>query len=398
MGAKPHKPQRSIVGWLWLTAAAVAAMAGRRMTDSVDGFWRWVVWGLVALTVLKVLLLVRWESTSRWRLSGVLAAVAAAGTLGMIGIPQGWLSVPELAQLGSVFFPFVLLVVALLAVLVGIAHWNRHREMEGPSQYSRMAVVLNGVIAIVAWQVMRQPLWKDSLAGMMQLPQLYETRVALEEEVSQWTEAIRSGQAGAMSRSRPETGRVVAPRRVSVSGVGRGLAAITARYGDYNAPIDVRTRARFLQEMGCHADAAAELEPLVDSPDGDDRDIRECLRSLVLSNQIDHARELAERMIVRSPTRELHRWLACLYAGHGEVDRAISALRQLARRRPFNPVDAYILGELANLIGRPADALDAVAHLEGGGERTERTRLIAERARALLAMHPTPRTRGVLAQ
>jgi hypothetical protein len=289
----------------------------------------------------------------------------------------------------------VLFLAAILAALVGLAHWNRKRELEGPGQHSRLAVILNLVIAVVAWQVIRQPLWRDSLAGMMQLPKVYENRMALEAGFYEWTQVIQNGgsaaptDAGATAPA-PRLGRlpappvVLAPVRITMPPGGhRGLAALAAMNLDQpDAPAQTRTRARFLRETGSHGEAADLLEPLARSAVGTDEDARDCLRALVDSGQIDRARNLAASLVVRDPTRELKRWLACLDAEIGEMDKALSSLRQLARRKPFDPADAYILGELALMAGRPRDALDAVARLESAGERTERTRLLAARAQA----------------
>ena len=147
-----------------------------------------------------------------------------------------------------------------------------------------------------------------------------------------------------------------------------------------NSPELCLLRAYLLTETGRINEAAEAYEPLLIANHGSDDDIRRYLALMVELGETRDALRTTERLLVKRPNRRLHRWRACLQAAEGDYDNALTTLRRLTLTVPFDPIDAYRLGEIANDAGQPEVALNAVTALLRAGQKTARTTRIAAHA------------------
>ncbi|MFN0127635.1 MAG: tetratricopeptide repeat protein [Verrucomicrobiales bacterium] len=169
----------------WAVAAVVAAlvMVLKPAGTLTVGQWKWAV-GILGLVMLwRLWGLLRSSSCSLGRIVLWLLALALAGSLMTVGVPGHWFRVPGWSEVSAVVLPLAVGVVALGAVLVGLAGLNRRREIKGTPQRSYLPILLNLIIVAAAWHIVRQPLWKQSLEGMMRLPQVHSNRIALEQTI-----------------------------------------------------------------------------------------------------------------------------------------------------------------------------------------------------------------------
>lgn len=438
----------------WAVAAAVAAglMVMKPWGVLTAGEWRWVLGGLGVVMLWRLWGLLRSSSSSGGRVLMWLVVLGLAGSVGVVGIPTSWMRVPAWSEVTSVVLPLMLGLGACVAVVMGIAGLNRHRELRGTTQRSYVPIVLNLTILVAVWQVVRQPLWEESMRGMMALPQLGSQRQALEESLAPWVEQIQRGTSGTApeevaavslpeatalrprkSSPGPVSGRrAAAPADEEMNGTtpkdsaewiraaihnphdpilewraasalvaeGREDAAIrrlaAARDRGCQSAELIRFHAQLLKDAGRIAAAAATYEALVLSAPGTEQDLHEALNAWESAGQPDRAESLAERLRIRRPTRELLRWMATHYAKKaGGYDRALELLGQLSRRSPFDPADAIQCAEVALKAGRPEIALDALALLEQHGENSPKIRQLTARARAssFVESSPKPPTR-----
>jgi tetratricopeptide (TPR) repeat protein len=181
---------------------------------------------------------------------------------------------------------------------------------------------------------------------------------------------------------------------MALAAEGREIQALdrleAARDRGCRSPDLTRFHAGMLKKAGRLVASATVLESLVLSPQGTDQDFHECLRTWEDAGQLDRAENLAERALVRRPSRDVIRWLATRHATQERYERALLLLGQLSRRSPFDPADAYQLAEVALRAGRPQLALDAVNLLDRHGHRSPRTAQLAARARASAGIPPRP--------
>lgn len=439
---------RHQVWWAVIAVLTAMVMALKPMGTLTDPEWKWTLGGLGALMLTRVLWMLRSASTSPGRILLLLMGIALACSMAVIGVPAHWFRVPALSEVTSVVFPVVLGMAAIVAALIGLAGWNRHRDLDGAPQRSYLPIALNIVIVAAVWHVVRQPLWKESLQGMMKLPQLRSNRMALEASLEPWMEIIQHGDRPAATPEPGTSRKAVAsthalgqpgpktapatpaePAAAPPAGSNRTLAEqwiqaavhnqenpalelraavalvaadrsdqalgrlASARKRGCQSPELIRFHARLLRARGRPAGAGAVLEALVLSPEGTDQDLRECLGSWEQAGQPARAENLAERLLVRRPSRELSRWLAAHDAAEGRYERALVLLAQLSRRAPFDPADAYQLAEVALSAGRPELTLDAVSMLTQAGHGSARSAQLAERARNT-AMAGSARVQG----
>jgi tetratricopeptide (TPR) repeat protein len=404
--------------------------------------WRWGLgfFGVVALW--RIWGLLRSSSASPGRILLWLVVGGMVGSVAWMGVPGDWIRVPAWHDLRSVVMPLLVVGAGLTVVLAGLAGLNRHREMKGTPQRSYLPILLALIITASVWQVVRQPLWKESLQGMMRLPQLHSNRVALEASMAPWVDMIQNGsqtpRTGASVPIMPDpftspaepsgnfqttdslpaidpAGRT--PHAVqmpadagnadhwiltaihnpsdplpelkacmALAAEGRHIQALArldaARARDCRSPDLTRFHAGLLKKTGRLAASASVLESLVVSHDGTDLDLHQCLGAWEQAGQPDRAENLAERMLVKRPSRDVFRWLATRDADRERYERALLLLGQLSRRTPFDPTDAYQLAEVALRAGRPHLTLDAVNLLDQHGHRSARTAQLAARARA----------------
>jgi len=455
MSTSKPSSQGSQLWWALVAAAVALVMALKPMGSLTTSEWKWLLGSLGAVMAWRIFGLLRSASSSPGRIFLWLVGMALVGSVIVVGIPTSWFRVPAWSEVASVVMPLAVGVAAITAVLLGLAGWNRHRELDGAPQRSYLPIVLNLIIVATVWHVVRQPLWKESLQGMMRLPQLHSNRVALEESLAPWVDVIQNGgkpseravgasaapaartapsqestatlsqspsparkvvaSTHALNRPQPAAPPTTAPRlparnadnveqwiqaavhnkenpalelRASVALVATDRAdqalsrLAAARERGCQSPELIRFHSRLLRAKGRPATAAVVLESLVLSPDGTDQDLRESLGSWEQAGQMDRAENLAERLLVRRPSRELFRWLAARDAAEGRYERALVLLGQLSRRSPFDPEDAYRLADVALTAGRPELALDAVTLLEEAGHASPRSIRLGERARA----------------
>ena len=433
--------------WGVLGVGAALAMAVKPWGALTPEQWKWVAGVVGVVLVWRVWGLLRSSSSSPGRILMWLLTLGLVGSVVVVGIPAHWLRVPAWSDVVGVVMPLGLGVATLLALLVGLAGLNRRREMHGAPQRSYLPIVLNLVILAAVWQVVRQPLWKESLKGMMALPQLGSNRRALEESLAPWMEQIQTGKSSASTAetaavagaapaaAAPDRKTVITTHPLSPSPSGAstsfaGLAPATAEewiqaaiHNPHDPQLELRAsialvaegredlalrRLDAARERNCHspdllryyarlllsknrpAAAAGVLEALAVSPQGTDHDLHETLKAWEQAGQPERAEILAERALVKRPSRELFRWLATRDAAQGRYERALLLLGQLSRRTPFDPADAYQLAEVALRAGRPELALDAVSLLEQAGHRSARTTRLAQKARASAVVDLSP--------
>jgi tetratricopeptide (TPR) repeat protein len=425
--------------WAVLGVGAALLMALKPWGALTPYQWKWVAGGLGVAVLWRVWGLLRSSSSSPGRILMWMLGLAMVGSVVVVGIPTHWLRVPAWSDVVGVVTPMVLGLAAVLALLVGLAGLNRQREMNGAPQRSYLPILLNLVILAAVWQVVRQPLWRESMKGMMALPQLGSQRRALEESLASSMEQIKTGKsstpAGMAAGAGNPTTAALEPDRKSVftthplGPLPAGLAGILADSAPANAeqwiqaaihnPHDPQLELRAsialvaegrddlairrldaARERGCQspdllrfyarllltknrpAAAASVLEALVASPQGTDEDLHDTLKAWEQAGQAERAETLAERVLVKRPSRDLFRWLAARDAAQGRYERALVLLGQLSRRTPFDSADAFQLAEVALRAGRPELALDAVALLEQAGHRSPRTTRLAQQAKA----------------
>lgn len=448
----------------WAAIAAVIAlvMVVKPMGQLTEAEWKWMLGGLGVLMLWRVWGLLRSSSSSPGRIVLLLLAVAMAGSVAVVGIPVHWFRLPGWGEVGKVVMPLLLGMAAITAVLFGLAGLNRRRELNGAPQRSYVPILLNLIIVAAAWQVVRQPLWRESLQGMLRLPQLHSNRIAFEESVAPWVDMIQHPGAaqgrnsavptvsppptsvavsaaenpapgGGVTRDvhgpasvPPASGVTGAPApanaeqwiqaavhnkenpqlelRASIALVAEGRAdqalsrLAAARERGCQSPELIRFHARLLRGKGRPAAAATVLETLVLSPQGTDEDLRENLGAWEQAGNLERAENLAERLLVKRPSRDLFRWVATRDAAAGRFERALLLLGQLSRRSPFDADDAYRFAEVALQAGRPELALDAVSMLEQAGHRSARTHRLTEKIRASAvagsSRYPTDRPPG----
>lgn len=170
----------------WAVAAVVAAlvMVLKPSGTLAEGEWKWAVGVLGVVMLWRLWGLLRSSSCSPGRIVLWLLALALAGSVVTVGVPGQWFRVPAWSEVSAVVMPLAVGVVALGALLLGLAGLNRRREVNGTPQRSYLPILLNLIIVAAAWYVVRQPLWKQSLEGMMKLPQLHSNRLALEQTIA----------------------------------------------------------------------------------------------------------------------------------------------------------------------------------------------------------------------
>lgn len=463
MSDQPSSDSRQQAWWAAIAALVAVVMVMKPTGNLMEGHWRWVVGALGVVMVWRMAGVLGSSSSSPGRILSLLALVAMAGSVAVVGIPTHWFRVPAWSEVASVVTPLLLGAAALLAVLFGLAGLNRRRELTGAPQRAYVPILLNLIIVAAAWQVVRQPLWKESLEGMLKLPQLHSNRVAFEESITPWVDIIQHRQPAtpggtvvprAATRANSTTPSASAPSlaerdrktvisthplgipklpllapgtrsgatpanaeqwvqaavhnpenpllelKASIALVADGRAdqalsrlAAARQRGCQSAEL-IRFHAHLLQDEGRPAAAATVLESLVVSAEGTDQDLHECLSAWEQAGQSDRAENLAERLLVKRPSRDLFRWMATRDAAEGRYERALVLLGQLSRRSPFDSADAFQLAEVALRAGRPELALDAVNLLEGSGHRSIRLVRLAERAKASAIAESSRSTRG----
>jgi tetratricopeptide (TPR) repeat protein len=428
-------------GWVALVGLGALLMVFKPSRALESHEWRWVL-GIFGVVVLwRTWGLLRSSSTSPGRILIWLVIGGMVGSVAWMGVPGDWIRVPAWHDVRSVAMPLLVGAAGLMVVLAGLAGLNRHREMKGAPQRSYLPIFLALVITTSVWHVVRQPLWKESLQGMMRLPQLHSNRMALEASMAPWVDMIQNGsqtpRTGASAPIMPDfipatteppgtfetnhsltaidTAGPTSPAVQMPADAGNAdhwiLTAIhnpsdplpelkacmalaaEGRQGQALARLDaardrgcrspdlIRFHAGLLKKAGRLAASASVLESLVVSQ-GTDLDLHQCLGAWEQAGQPDRAENLAERMLVKRPSRDVFRWLATRDAARERYERALLLLGQLSRRTPFDPTDAYQLAEVALRAGRPQLALDAVTLLDQHGHRSARTTQLAARARA----------------
>jgi len=448
---QPKQDDGRQLGWAVVAVVGAGLMVMKPWGVMTEGEWRWVLGGFGGVMLGRVWGLLRSSSSSGGRVLMWLMVLGLAGSVGVVGIPTSWMRVPAWSEVTSVLMPLALGLGACVAIMMGIAGLNRRRELRGTTQRSYLPIVLNLTILVAVWHVVRQPLWEESLRGMMALPQLGSQRQALEESLAPWVEQIQRGPneakpeevaavalPEATSLKSGQSGTVNSPGRLNASlpddaggsspknsmdwiqaaihnpqdpllelraaaalvAEGREDTAIrrlaAARDRGCQSVELIRFHAQLLKDAGRIAAAAASYEALVLAAPGTEQDLHEALNAWELAGQPDRAENLAERLRIRRPSRDLLRWMATHYAKASRYERALELLGQLSRRSPFEPADALQCAEVALKAGRPEIALDALSLLEQHGENSPKVRQLAARARASSLVEsstkPAPRT------
>lgn len=421
-------------GALWLLALGGSLATVKRFADLESVETLLVMGVLVALAVAKVAVICREQTASILGIAGVLLGVVGVCAAAIIGVPEQARGLPNVADLALIGFPIVVFIGALIAGLVGLAHWRGPGEFKGVAQRSRLMVALNLILAAISWQVVRQSTSLPVIEGLTRLPQVQNQRVAVERLMREFVDGVVDpvpSQAGAKpgpaaddrppilgDREEPWVRARLAERAgdlasaaeaweqaADAAGHDPAVELIAARAlvladrapdalqrlervrtDGHDSPELSLLQAKLLVESSRGVEAAGLYEPVLTQGHGTEDDIRRYLGLLVEMGQIQRALVTTERIMVRRPNRRLDRWRAFLQAASGDHDTALSTLRRLAMSTPFDPVDAYRLGEIANDAGRPQVALAAVSRLLEAGENTPRTTLIAARAYGALGM------------
>ncbi len=217
--SEPHPT--SISGWLWLSALLAVVMVIKPFVSLGD--WEWqVLLGLAGLwIVVKVWRLLRASSVSGGRLLVLLAGLGALGWVGVAGVPAlPTMRFPALSQMGRVVLPLMLLAASGLAVLMAVAGLNRWREQRGASQRrSILLLAVNLLVAGSAWHVIRQPMWRQSLATMLHMETVQEQKHATEQLVHEWLASANTAATLEPTETRRvgETSVLDAPARLEPS-------------------------------------------------------------------------------------------------------------------------------------------------------------------------------------
>lgn len=341
----------------------------------------WVLGGLAAVMLFKIFFMLRSSCASAGRLFFLLALLGLGGVLAVTGVPRGWLRVPQFSQIAALVLPVLLCGMAGLACLIALAGLRKYREKTGNTQRSYWPVIVNLLILLAAAQVMRQPAWKASLEETLGFTQIAEKRRALEGDVAYWVDQIEqqqgaSGKAAprpisagapaalaatapapsasswwdkfagffAIESPAPAKRRPVAlkredfPQLDSVAGdfkdpeielgnvrklLNRGQKGRALRWMENcraqacQNPELIRLHAQVLREVGRIPEAAATLEPLALSYDGTLQDGRTCIALWEQVGRLDRARAVAQRVLVRNPSKEFSLLLARINAAQG---------------------------------------------------------------------------------
>ncbi|MGI8603003.1 MAG: tetratricopeptide repeat protein [Verrucomicrobiales bacterium] len=435
------KSNNRVGGWLWLAVLAGSLATLKRFADFEAWETRALMVTLSVLGLLKLLWLFRQQTTSLRGVAAVLLSVVAAGAISFIGIPSQARHLPSFMDLMLVVVPLLLFVAAVVAGLIGLAKWRGPGEFSGVSSNNRLLVALNLILAATAWQVVRHAPSQPVLKGLVSLPHLQTQRNSVERMVDEMMGDLGPYQAApslANFPSDPVNG-MVGPtglvRPVSLTTEPWERARDAERRGDREAaakawveaadaaghdPVVEATAIRALMLAQLPSQALVRVERLrgagFDSPDldllygfllansgrlveainiyepallanyGSDDEVRRYLGILVELGETARALHTTERLLIKRPNRRIHRWRACLQAAEGDYDSALATLRRLTLTTPFDPLDAYRLGEVANDAGRPQVALAAVTALIKAGESTPRTTKIAAHAYAALGL------------
>jgi tetratricopeptide (TPR) repeat protein len=423
-------------------AALAGSLAAVKRFENL-GSWETqaLIGALSLLGLLKLWYLFKQQTTSIFGVGGVIVLVVMVGAAALIGIPEQARQIPSLMDLTLLVVPLLLFAAATMAALWGLAKWRGPGEFGGMAQHQRLLIALNLILAATAWQIVRQSSSLPLLQGLVQLPELRTRRVAVEQMVQEMLAGLDTGPAlasiAAMTNASPGSvasgafptapaGYDDEPLRRARAAEQRGDFASAAvawseagvmaghdpfveamairsfilagkcpealgrlerlRGSGFDSPDLQLLHARLLSDTGRFGAAADLYEPILVANHGSDDDVRRFLGILIERGETARALRATERLLVKRPNRRLHRWRACLQAAEGDYENALATLRQLMLTTPFDPVDAYKLGEIAREAGRPQVTLSAVNSLLRAGENTPRTTRLAAYAYGALGL------------